>query len=197
MAASDLLNHLQNKSFILDNHIQHRIVQGVFKLLEDTNGEVQNQAVKCLGLLVCKVNKTELELICDILHLIYTRKSTHAEQLREISSSGLKTVIASLPTTYLKAIANILDNILNSLFDAIERCTTPTNNNNGKMKNKNLRLENTGLHAIDILDIIADIFSRFFYVYIFVRYHPHLKTILKANQNSKRLDIKRQVDHLL
>ena len=107
MATSDLMNDLQKESIKLDDDSERRIVKGVLKLLEDTNGEVQNQAVKCLGPLVCKVKEAQIEIICDALCSNCTNMSKEAEQLRDISSSGLKTVIASLAATNSSATNNV------------------------------------------------------------------------------------------
>ena len=68
----------------------------LLRLLEDKNGEVQNLAVKCLGPLVSKVKEYQVETIVDTL---CNNMVGDKEQLRDISSIALKTVISELPLT--------------------------------------------------------------------------------------------------
>ena len=46
MATNDLMSELQKDSIKLDEDSERKVVQGVLKLVEDKNGEVQNLAVK-------------------------------------------------------------------------------------------------------------------------------------------------------
>ncbi|CAF0970643.1 unnamed protein product [Adineta steineri] len=191
MATSDLMNDLQKESIKLDDDSERRIVKGVLKLLEDTNGEVQNQAVKCLGPLVCKVKEPQIEIICDTLCLNCTNMSKDAEQLRDISSSGLKTVIASLATTNSGATNNISKKIMQRLLTAIQQGTSTTNNSNAKKSNNTLDLANGGQSQLEILDIISDMLSRFGANLSF--FHQQLKQILLSHLNSNRSAVRKRV----
>jgi cullin-associated NEDD8-dissociated protein 1 len=196
MATSDLMNDLQKESIKLDDDSERRIVKGVLKLLEDTNGEVQNQAVKCLGPLVNKVKEPQIEIICDTLCSNCTNMSKDAEQLRDISSSGLKTVIASLATTNSGATNNISKKIMQRLLTAIQQGTTTTTNNNNtntkKTNNNNtLDLANGGQSQLEILDIISDMLSRF--GANLSSFHPQLKQILLNHLNSNRSAVRKRV----
>ena len=46
MATNYLMTELQKDSIKLDDDSERKVVQGVLKLVEDKNGEVQNLAVK-------------------------------------------------------------------------------------------------------------------------------------------------------
>uniref|UniRef100_A0A673A3Z4 Cullin-associated and neddylation-dissociated 1 n=1 Tax=Sphaeramia orbicularis TaxID=375764 RepID=A0A673A3Z4_9TELE len=94
MATNDLMTELQKDSIKLDDDSERKVVRMILKLLEDKNGEVQNLAVKCLGPLVSKVKEYQVETIVDTL---CTNMLSDKEQLRDISSIGLKTVIGELP----------------------------------------------------------------------------------------------------
>ena len=94
MATNDLMTELQKDSIKLDDDSEKKVVRMVLKLLEDKNGEVQNLAVKCLGPLVNKVKENQVETIVDTL---CANMISNTEQLRDISSIGLKTVISELP----------------------------------------------------------------------------------------------------
>ena len=76
----------------------------LLRLLEDKNGEVQNLAVRCLGPLVAKVKDYQVEVIVDSL---CSNMVGDKEQLRDISSIGLKTVINELPLTTQSLAASV------------------------------------------------------------------------------------------
>uniref|UniRef100_A0A8C4EVN3 TATA-binding protein interacting (TIP20) domain-containing protein n=1 Tax=Dicentrarchus labrax TaxID=13489 RepID=A0A8C4EVN3_DICLA len=94
MATNDLMLELQKDSIKLDEDSERKVVTMLLKLLEDKNGEVQNLAVKCLAPLVSKVKEPQVETMVDTL---CSNMMSDKEQLRDISSMGLKTVIAELP----------------------------------------------------------------------------------------------------
>uniref|UniRef100_A0A672ZLQ2 Cullin-associated and neddylation-dissociated 2 (putative) n=1 Tax=Sphaeramia orbicularis TaxID=375764 RepID=A0A672ZLQ2_9TELE len=94
MATNDLMLELQKDSIKLDEDSERKVVSMLLKLLEDKNGEVQNLAVKCLAPLVVKVKEPQVEMMVDML---CSNMMSDKEQLRDISSMGLKTVIGELP----------------------------------------------------------------------------------------------------
>uniref|UniRef100_A0A8C9U0K0 Cullin-associated and neddylation-dissociated 2 (putative) n=1 Tax=Scleropages formosus TaxID=113540 RepID=A0A8C9U0K0_SCLFO len=94
MATNDLMMELQKDSIKLDEDSEKKVVAMLLKLLEDKNGEVQNLAVKCLGPLVNKVKEYQVETMVDTL---CSNMMSEKEPLRDISSMGLKTIIAELP----------------------------------------------------------------------------------------------------
>lgn len=193
MATSDLMNDLQKESIKLDDDSERRIVKGVLKLLEDNNGEVQNQAVKCLGPLVCKVKEAQIEIICDALCSNCTNMSKEAEQLRDISSSGLKTVIASLAATNSSATNNVSKKIMQRLLSAIQQGVAGTGNSSSSAKKGTtaLDLANGGQSQLEILDIISDMLSRF--GPNLSSFHAQLKQILLNHLNSNRSAVRKRV----
>ena len=193
MATSDLMNDLQKESIKLDDDSERRIVKGVLKLLEDNNGEVQNQAVKCLGPLVCKVKESQIETICDSLCSNCTNMSKDAEQLRDISSSGLKTVIASLASTNSSATNNVSKKIMQRLLAAIQQgtATAGTSISASKKATNTLDLANGGQSQLEILDIISDMLSRF--GANLSSFHSQLKQILLSHLNSNRSAVRKRV----
>ncbi|EHB14298.1 Cullin-associated NEDD8-dissociated protein 2 [Heterocephalus glaber] len=94
MATSDLMAELQKDSIQLDEDSEQKVVKMLLRLLEDKNGEVQNLAVRCLGPLVGKVKECQVETIVDAL---CANMRSDKEQLRDIASIGLKTVLSELP----------------------------------------------------------------------------------------------------
>nr|XP_060622249.1 cullin-associated NEDD8-dissociated protein 1-like [Anolis sagrei ordinatus] len=140
MATNDLMMELQKDSIKLDEDSEKKVVKMLLKLLEDKNGEVQNLAVKCLGPLVSKVKEYQVETIVDTL---CTNMLSDKEQLRDISSIGLKTVISELPppSTGSTMTSNVCKKITAQLTGAI-----------GKQEDVSVQLE--------ALDILSDILSR-------------------------------------
>ncbi|NWW94664.1 CAND1 protein, partial [Rhynochetos jubatus] len=140
MATNDLMVELQKDSIKLDEDSEKKVVKMLLKLLEDKNGEVQNLAVKCLGPLVGKVKEYQVETIVDTL---CTNMLSDKEQLRDISSIGLKTVISELPPASAGSTmtANVCKKITAQLTGAI-----------GKQEDISVQLE--------ALDILSDMLSR-------------------------------------
>ena len=48
MATTDLLLELQKDSFKLDDDNERKLISAIIKVLQDSSGEVQNLAVKCV-----------------------------------------------------------------------------------------------------------------------------------------------------
>lgn len=138
MATNDLMTELQKDSIKLDDDSERKVVRMVLRLLEDKNGEVQNLAVKCLGPLVNKVKENQVETIVDSL---CANMISNNEQLRDISSIGLKTVISELPQTSNSLAPNVCQRITGKLSAAIEK------------EDVSVQLE--------ALDILSDLLSRF------------------------------------
>ncbi|CAK8675597.1 unnamed protein product [Clavelina lepadiformis] len=120
MATNDLMMELQKDSIKLDDESEKKVIKMLLKLLEDKNGEVQNLAVRCLGPLVSKVKEHQIETIVDTL---CSNMISDKEQLRDISSIGLKTVITELPQSNVTMLANICKKITNRLTSAISKQT--------------------------------------------------------------------------
>lgn len=139
MATNDLMTELQKDSIKLDDDSERKVVKMLLRLLEDKNGEVQNLAVKCLGPLVNKVKEFQVESIVETL---CANMLSDTEQLRDISSIGLKTVISELPLGSSTLAANVCKKITGRLSSAIE-----------KQEDVSVQLE--------ALDILADLLSRF------------------------------------
>jgi cullin-associated NEDD8-dissociated protein 1 len=93
-------------------------VKTLLKLLEDKNGEVQNLAVKCLGPLVTKVKEHQVEIIVESL---CSNMLSDKEQLKDISSIGLKTVISQLPMTSSQTSSSVVRKITGRLLDTIQK----------------------------------------------------------------------------
>uniref|UniRef100_A0A8D3CSA6 TATA-binding protein interacting (TIP20) domain-containing protein n=1 Tax=Scophthalmus maximus TaxID=52904 RepID=A0A8D3CSA6_SCOMX len=134
MATNDLMLELQKDSIKLDEDSERKVVTMLLKLLEDKNGEVQNLAVKCLAPLVRKVKEPQLETMVDTL---CSNMVSDKEQLRDISSMGVKTLIAELPLSSagLSLTVSVCKRITSQLIGAM-----------GKQEDVSVQLE-----ALDIL----------------------------------------------
>ncbi|KAG0346276.1 Cullin-associated NEDD8-dissociated protein 1 [Podila humilis] len=139
MATNDLINELQSPTFQLEDATEKKVVAAVLNLMMDKNGEVQNMAVKCLGPLVKKVQEAQLQEIVDKL-CAYV--SEDKEDLREIASIGLKTVIVQVPVNSAVA-ANVCRRLVPRLLHHLESGTSSYD------------------AQMDALDILSEVLFRF------------------------------------
>ena len=139
MATNDLMTELQKDSIKLDDDSERKVVRMLLRLLEDKNGEVQNLAVRCLGPLVGKVKDYQVEAIVENL---CTNMVGDKEQLRDISSIGLKTVISELPMTTPSLAASVCKTMVGRLGSAISQ-------------------QSDVAVQLEALDILGDLLSRF------------------------------------
>uniref|UniRef100_A0A672QHI2 Cullin-associated NEDD8-dissociated protein 1-like n=1 Tax=Sinocyclocheilus grahami TaxID=75366 RepID=A0A672QHI2_SINGR len=167
MAANDLMMELQKDSIKLDEESERKVVAMLLNLLEDKNGEVQNLAVKCLGPLVGKVKECQVETMVDTL---CSNMVSNKEQLRDISSMGLKTVIAELPpsSTGLSLTVNVCRKITSQLIGAL-----------GMQDDVSIQLE--------ALDILSDMLGRLVQII-----HQSILTSLLAQLMSPRMAVRKR-----
>jgi len=168
MAANDLMSELQKDSIKLDDDSERKVVKMLLRLLEDKNGEVQNLAVKCLGPLVSKVKEYQVETIVDTL---CNNMVGDKEQLRDISSIALKTVISELPLTTQSLAANVCKTIVGRLSAAVAQGS------------------DVGVQ-LEALDILCDLLSRF--GGLLVNFHPSLLEALYPQLRSPRLAVRKR-----
>ncbi|KAM9534303.1 cullin-associated NEDD8-dissociated protein 1-like isoform 2-T2 [Salvelinus alpinus] len=170
MATNDLMMELQKDSIKLDEDSEKKVVTMLLKLLEDKNGEVQNLAVKCLGPLVSKVKEYQVEIMVDIL---CSNMMSDKEQLRDISSMGLKTVIAELPpcSAGQSLTANVCKKITSQLIGAM-----------GKQEDVSVQLE--------ALDILSDMLGRLSGTLI--SFHASILTSLLPQLTSPRMAVRKR-----
>lgn len=168
MATNDLMTELQKDSIKLDDDSERKVVKMLLKLLEDKNGEVQNLAVKCLGPLVNKVKEFQVETIVDTL---CSNMISDKEQLRDISSIGLKTVISELPPSSTALASSICKKITGRLTSAIS-----------KQEDMSVQLE--------ALDILGDLLSRF--GGLLISFHPSIMQSLLPQLSSPRLAVRKR-----
>ena len=96
MALSDLHDMLQigHQGFLQsDNLACAKTVEGLLKTLVDSNGEVQNQAVKCLGPFV---NKIPDNILCPMIEKLSNLQTDNTVD-QSIPSLALREVVISLP----------------------------------------------------------------------------------------------------
>nr|XP_046241014.1 cullin-associated NEDD8-dissociated protein 2 isoform X2 [Scatophagus argus] len=170
MATNDLMLELQKDSIKLDEDSERKVVSMLLKLLEDKNGEVQNLAVKCLAPLVSKVKEPQVETMVDTL---CSNMMSDKEQLRDISSMGLKTVISELPlsSSGLNLTASVCKKITSQLIGAM-----------GKQEDVSVQLE--------ALDILSDMLGRLSGA--LVSFHGCLLSSLLPQLTSPRMAVRKR-----
>lgn len=170
MATNDLMLELQKDSIKLDEDSERKVVTMLLKLLEDKNGEVQNLAVKCLAPLVSKVKEHQVEMMVDTL---CSNMMSDKEQLRDISSMGLKTLIAELPpsSSGLTLTTSVCKKITSQLIGAM-----------GKQEDVSVQLE--------ALDILSDMLGRLSGA--LVSFHGSLLSSLLPQLTSPRMAVRKR-----
>ncbi|CAN9256472.1 unnamed protein product [Alternaria alternata] len=121
MALSDLHDILQvaHPGLLLhDDVVSAKTVEGLLTTLVDTNGEVQNQALKCLGPFVNRINDKTLPVMIDKLSTLPTGNTVD----QSIPAMALREVVISLPrpTTGAARSKSVLD-----AYSAISRVLIP------------------------------------------------------------------------
>ena len=98
MGLSDL-QHLLNANgptlLVHDIHISAKTVDGLLHALQDSNGEVQNMAIKCLGPFVNKVSSDQI--LCPMIDKISTLKIGDAVD-NSIPALALRAIVVNLPS---------------------------------------------------------------------------------------------------
>ncbi len=91
MACSDLTEELKRDTFKFDTNSETKVVDSILRLLEDSSGDVQGVAVKCLGPLVkkirccqrrhgcCCVLCVECCLLLCVTYLHFQRRQRHQD----------------------------------------------------------------------------------------------------------------------
>eukprot|EP00611_Tribonema_gayanum_P000986 TRINITY_DN1074_c0_g1_i3.p1 TRINITY_DN1074_c0_g1~~TRINITY_DN1074_c0_g1_i3.p1 ORF type:complete len:839 (+),score=442.73 TRINITY_DN1074_c0_g1_i3:116-2632(+) len=104
MATSDLCTELQ-KDVKIEPQLERRVCAAVLKQLDDSSNDVQGIAVKCLGILLKKVQEAQVGEICDKLCTLILEGKP---ELRDIYSIGLKTLISDVPDAMGPSVAKRL-----------------------------------------------------------------------------------------
>lgn len=107
MATNDLMGDLQHDNIRMDDESETKVTHQIVNLLMDKNGEVQNLAVKCLGFLVGRIKDDRRQLVIKSLCQMLKNES---EQIRDIASIALKTIVIEVPFT--KRMVDILNDDL-------------------------------------------------------------------------------------
>ncbi|KAL9612481.1 MAG: hypothetical protein Q9167_002912 [Letrouitia subvulpina] len=96
MSLNDLHNTLKNgpPGFLAnDYHTAAKTIDSLLATLDDVHGEVQNQAIKCLGVLTSRVGA---DILSPLVEKLSTLKITHSID-SSIPATALRTFITSFP----------------------------------------------------------------------------------------------------
>jgi len=104
MATTDLCNEF-SKGIRIDDSMEARICAAIVKQLDDKSNDVQSVAVKCLGVLIKKVQAPR---VADIGQKLSDLILKGDDELRDIYSIGLKTLINDTPEEIGPSIVGIL-----------------------------------------------------------------------------------------
>ncbi|KAF2075079.1 hypothetical protein CYY_003599 [Polysphondylium violaceum] len=120
MATHDLANELEKEGFKMDPMFENKIVTKLLTLTDDSANNVQENVVKCLGLLIKKVKDTQALEIVNTLSDNILNSDSNKEELIEISGIGLKTIILNLPAESSPISNLIIKNLVPKLSTGID-----------------------------------------------------------------------------
>ena len=165
MATNDLCNEL-SKDLKIDEVLERRICTAILRQLDDSSNDVQSVAVKCLGILLKKVQIAQVSEICDKLcTLILDGK----DALRDIYSIGLKTLIQDVPDEMGTSVA---EKLTNRLLQGISRDSSTEDVNR------------------ECLDIMSDLLRRF--GHFCTRDHDDIMTVVVRQLENERTVIRKR-----
>lgn len=127
MAVSDLYNECLKEGFKLDADSEQKIVTKLLQMIaEDSSGDVKGMAVKCLAPLSTKVSEKTFGTIIDgpsglSKNIFSTKKDM--EETKDISTIGLKFIIAEVPETAESTINLILSRLAPKLIEQIQKAS--------------------------------------------------------------------------
>lgn len=120
MATADLVTELNKDGFKLDPDSEKKLTQAVLKLIEDNSNQVQELAVKCLGPLSKKVKEAQVQEIVDTLCKYLLDTGKNSDELRDIASIGLKTVITDIPNSNVTLATTVVKRLTPKLVKGIQ-----------------------------------------------------------------------------
>jgi len=125
MAISDFMTEIQKDYFKLDAESEKKIVNKLLEMVaKDGNADVKALAVKCLGPLATHAQETQLQNMIDKLGN-YLLNDNMEDEIRDISSIGLKTVIAEVPETQTDTVNLIISRLSPRLVEVIGKDSKP------------------------------------------------------------------------
>lgn len=156
-AKNDMLHH--------DYNTAARTIDHVVKALDDQNGEVQNQAIKCLGPLVAK---TPANLIAPLIEKLTTLKLQNSVD-NSVPSLALRNVIEALPRPQpgvppSKDVTEAYTSISRVLMPRLLGRTPQSAKNSGSVRlplPEQSMIEGEGLFNPDAVDVIIEVVKCF------------------------------------
>eukprot|EP01125_Pyxidicula_operculata_P000246 TRINITY_DN10328_c0_g1_i1.p1 TRINITY_DN10328_c0_g1~~TRINITY_DN10328_c0_g1_i1.p1 ORF type:complete len:1207 (+),score=380.40 TRINITY_DN10328_c0_g1_i1:38-3658(+) len=125
MAISDFMAEIPKPHFKLDAESEKKIVNKLLEMVvKDGNADVKALAVKCLGPLATHAQESQLQNMIDKLGNNLLNDNME-DEVRDISSIGLKTVIAEVPETQVETINLIINRLASRLVDVIAKDNKP------------------------------------------------------------------------
>lgn len=164
MATSDLMQEINKIEGALDVPDQKLVRNAIMKQLEDSSNDVQAVAVKCLSTIVKKFQEDVVKSIVDKLGQLMAEDK---DELRDIFTIGLKTIIASVPDSFGGSVVTVAPSL-------IEGCRF--------LKHGNLP------QATMCLDVLKDLLQRFgkLLVYKHMEISDTLSPMLKHDKSAIR-----------
>ncbi|KAJ9210427.1 hypothetical protein DTO166G4_7984 [Paecilomyces variotii] len=164
MSLDDLLGILNSPSsayLAQDQSSAGRLVDGLLKALDDQHGEVQNQALKCLGPLVSRLPSESLSPLVDKLSSLTASQSIDTS----VPNTALRVIISALPRPQ-PGVPPSQEAI--SAFSAISRVLiprltgpTPSTSRRGSVTKGMLEKDPSKGFSSDAIDVVIEVITCF------------------------------------
>uniref|UniRef100_A0AC34QER3 TATA-binding protein interacting (TIP20) domain-containing protein n=1 Tax=Panagrolaimus sp. JU765 TaxID=591449 RepID=A0AC34QER3_9BILA len=96
MAVNDLMENIKNKSIALDDNAENQAIQNLIKMLDDSNAEVQNLVVHCIGLAISNIDQARMKNIVDRL---CEEMNNSNENIRDAASMAVHCAVKDYSST--------------------------------------------------------------------------------------------------
>ncbi|KAK4203773.1 putative cullin-associated NEDD8-dissociated protein [Triangularia verruculosa] len=171
IARPDFLSHDYNTSA--------RTVDAIVKTLDDTNGEVQGQAIKCIGPMVQKITES---LYVPMMEKLATLKLKNSMDT-SIPSLAMRAMVAALP----RPVPGVTNNQVHEAYSAISKALIPRLIGRSGSTPGLLATENESSDYVDVLIEVVKSFGPMLQVYEIEAIHNSIVTLMENEKGNSVL----------
>ncbi|KAK4645966.1 hypothetical protein QC761_206230 [Podospora bellae-mahoneyi] len=171
IARTDFLTHDYNTSA--------RTVDAIVKALDDTNGEVQGQAIKCIGPMVQKITD---QLYIPMMEKLATLKLKNSQDT-SIPSLAMRAMVAALP----RPVPGVSNSQVLEAYSAISKALIPRLIGRSGSTPGLLATENESSDYVDVLIEVVKSFGPMLQIYEIEVIHNSIVTLMENEKGNSVL----------
>ncbi|KAK0739288.1 armadillo-type protein [Apiosordaria backusii] len=182
MALNDILTvfNIARQDFLShDYNTSARTVDAIVKTLDDTNGEVQGQAIKCIGPMVQKITD---QLYIPMMEKLATLKLKNSMDT-SIPSLAMRAMVAALP----RPVPGVSSNQVHEAYSAISKALIPRLIGRSGSTPGLLATENESSDYVDVLIEVVKSFGPMLQVYEIEVIHNSIVTLMENEKGNSVL----------